>query len=83
MIPPSSINVLDKHNGFTAITVRSNTLWRPGNILKKTTQGALIDYKENSFYQLNNDVTMARYKVAGYRYVVVCWFDNKTGNRIA
>jgi hypothetical protein len=32
---------------------------------------------------MNNDVTMATYKVKGYRYPVMVWFDNATGHRIA
>jgi hypothetical protein len=84
MIPEKQINVLDKHNGFTAITTKNqDTLWRPGLVLKGNYSGNLVSYDEHSFYQLNNDVTKAIYKVKGYRYPVVVWFDNKTGNRVA
>ena len=84
MKPPEEINVLDKHNGFTAITTKYNdTLWRPGIILKGNTIGKLQYYSETSFYQLNNNVTRAVYKVKGYRYPVCLWFDNVTGERIA
>lgn len=99
MTPPSTFNVIDKHDGFTAITrsrrwvpdglgwkramVESDTLWRPSALLKKTTIGELVSFDEKSFYQVNNDVTKAIYKVAGYSYKVACWFDNKTGARIA
>lgn len=61
----------------------TNSLWRPGHILKRGTVGALIDFDEKSFYQTNNDATRARYKVSGYRYPVLVWFDNATGQRIA
>ncbi|MFA5136961.1 MAG: hypothetical protein WC489_06270 [Patescibacteria group bacterium] len=84
MQPPVKINVLDKHGGFTAITTkRGDTLWRPGKILKKSKTGVLLSFNEKSFYQLNNDVTEAIYKVPGYPYKVALWFDNKTGRRIA
>ena len=88
MIPPKEINVLDKHDGFTAITTKNNdTLWRSKFILfhKKEFDftGILQSYKEDSFYQSNNDVTMAVYKVKGYRYPIALWFDNKTAERIA
>jgi hypothetical protein len=111
MIPPESIDVLDQHGGFTAVTklggrpgpslfaVRRmsldefhqaitshcfNTLWRPGGVLRGQTQGGLVKpYNPNSFYQLNNNVTLAFYRVPGYNYLVAVWFDNLTGQRIA
>jgi hypothetical protein len=83
MKPPEKTNVLDKHNGFTAITTKNNdTLWRPGNILTHRI-GTLVSFDEHSFYQNNNDCTKAIYKVRGYRFPIVCWFDNTTGERIA
>ena len=82
MKPPATIDVLDQHGGYTAIT-KSGTLWRPGKILKKTKIGMLVRYDEGSFYQNNNDVTRAVYKVPGYAYKVAIWFDNKTHRRIA
>lgn len=84
--PPPSINVIDGHGGFTAVTrggLGGDTLWRPGRLLKKSTVGRLVQYNSKSFYQTNDDVTQALYKVAGYRYPVSIWFDNKTGRRIA
>lgn len=60
-----------------------DTVWRPANLLKKTTQGTLDEFNEQSFYQTNDNVTQAFYRVAGYKYRVVVWFDNKTGERIA
>jgi len=101
--PPSRINVLDQHGGFTAVTkppwsrtdahpkfasdpkawLGGATLWRLGNVLKGTTQGELVVYDDKSFYQTYNDVTIALYRVPGYRYPVAVWFDNKTGKRIA
>lgn len=86
MIPEKEIDVLDEFGGFTALTKGKNigicTLWRSGRILKNTT-GILQHYYEKSFFQNNNDVTEAVYKVKGYHYPVVLWFDNKTGKRIA
>jgi len=51
--------------------------------LKGSTIGTLSGYDEDSFYQRNNNVTMAKYKVPGYGYRVAVWFDNVTGERIA
>ena len=92
MLPPRTLNVIDGHGGFTAETPSgrrradgyqsTNTLWRPGAVLKHSTTGTLIDYDERSFYQNNHDVTKARYRVAHYRYPVIVWFDNPTGRRI-
>lgn len=95
MIPPTTINVIcDDMSvpGFT-IETKAGTYWRPANVLigrtfagrevKDPTTGTLIDYKENSFFQNNNNVTMARYKVPAYRYKIVAWFDNRDGRRIA
>jgi len=84
MIPQKEIDVLDQHGGFTAITTKNqDTLWRPGYILKGNTIGVLQSYNKNSFYQLNDNATIAIYKVKGYRYPVVLWFDNTTCKRIA
>ena len=89
MRPPESMNVIDSHGGFTAETHGKNigtcTLWRPGRVLKHGTIGTLISgsVNEHSFFQINDDVTRAAYKVKGYRYPVIVWFDNKTGERIA
>jgi hypothetical protein len=106
MQPPKTINVLDRHQGFTALTrtkvyekeftpgtsnfvgwrkvsKETDTLWRPGSLLKRGTTGTLQEFDEHSFYQLNNNVTKAIYKVPGYAYRVAVWFDNATGERIA
>jgi hypothetical protein len=84
MKPPEKMRVLDEHGGFTAITTKSHdTLWRPGAVLKGHNIGVLVSYNEKSFFQTNNNVTAAIYKVPGYRYPVILWFDNKTGHRIA
>lgn len=87
MKPPTTINVIDRHGGFTCETKGKNqgtcTLWRPGLILKGKCIGTLQNYNERSFYQMNDDVTRAVYKVRGYRYPVILWFDNQTGARIA
>jgi hypothetical protein len=94
MQPPEKLNVLDSHGGFTAEITETDpdramkygtvyTLWRPGSHLKKKTEGTLQSFNERSFYQTNNDVTQAVYKVPGYKWPVICWFDNATGKRIA
>jgi hypothetical protein len=108
--PPDTLNVVDEHGGFTAVTmprswashlreayrsgkylnrndgrssINGDTLWRPWSLLKNTTTGRLVDHAPNSFYQDNDHVTVAIYKVPGYGYPVAVWFDNKTGKRIA
>ena len=77
----------DRHGGFTCETTSkhngTSTLWRPGAVLNGTPDAVLVSYNERSFFQLNNDVTEARYHVKGYRYPVIAWFDNQTGQRIA
>ena len=86
MQPPEKIDVLDQVGGFTAITRyqgSEGTLWRPGWVLKHGTVGTLQSVNENSFFQGNDDVTQAVYKVSHYRYPVVLWFSNQTGERIA
>lgn len=105
MKPAQTINVLDAHGGFTAITKSKgyekevdavgnfvrwnkvyrelNTFWRPSQLLKGKTEGELQEYDEHSFYQNNENVTKAIYKVKGYCNRVVVWFDNETGLRIA
>lgn len=104
MTPPKVSNVLDRHNGFTAITKaptykkvpapeywrkvweKHSTVWRPGIILTKKKEGArgeLQEFDEKSFYQGNNNVTKAIYKVKGYQFRIAVWFDNETQERIA
>lgn len=118
MKPPSTLNVLDRHGGFTVeskppmvawrpgiLDAREryklqgrwdlesrvqdgrlrmgNSLWRPGDVLKKSTQGKLLVWDDKSFFQNNNDVTLAIYRVPGYAFPVMVWFDNATGKRIA
>ena len=90
MIPPKELNVIhnDPIPGFICETkgrnIGTSTLWRPAVILEKYNSiGILQSYNEKSFFQLNDDVTKAKYKVKGYRYPIICWFDNKTGKRIA
>lgn len=90
MKPPNEIKVIhnDPVPGFTIETVGRvngvNTLWRPVQVLLGRPKiGYLRSYKENSFYQNNDNVTEARYKIRGYRYPIICWFDNETGERIA
>jgi len=68
----------------TAAAMRGgSTLWQPGSLLKKTTTGELVASDPRSFYQTNDDVTKALYKVPGYGPLVAVWFDNATGRRIA
>jgi len=99
MTLPTTLNVLDKHNGFTAITrsrgyerdsngwkrvwQECDTCWRPSALLRKGTIGTLVETDEKSFYQRNNNVTKGIYKVPGYGYRIAVWFDNVTGERIA
>ena len=87
LYPPQTLDVLDQHGGFTALiqgTKRNGdyTLWRPGRVLKHDTTGTLLNYGKG-FYQNNNDVTWACYKLKGYRYPVVVYFGTYTGKRIA
>lgn len=87
MHPPLKLDPLfDAHGGFTAeISSPKNgtyTLWRPGSVAKRD-HAVLDTYNERSFFQNNNDVTRAVYKVKGYRYPVIAWFDNQTQKRIA
>ena len=80
--PPAVFNVIDRHGGFTALMRTGDTNWRPGKLLKYTTLGNLVKIDRSSSFQLNDDVTMASYKVKGYPYDILVWFDNKTGQRI-
>lgn len=83
---PQWLNVLDRHGGFTAETTKhGDTLRRPGAVLKKGTTGELIQGSvvPVTFFQQNNNVRKAKYKVPGYRYPVVVWFDNETNERVA
>ena len=91
MRPPDTLDVCDAPGavrGFCAVT-RGGTLWRHERVLTegrrtagKPTTGTLFHFDEHSFFQLNDDVTEALYRVEGYPYVVALWFDNKTGERI-
>jgi hypothetical protein len=91
MRPPKTLDVCDvpgKVRGFCALT-KGGTLWRPERVLTeggrttgKPTTGTLFHFDEHSFFQLNDDVTRALYRVEGYSYFVVIWFDNGTGERI-
>lgn len=86
--PPSAMHVLDRHGGFTIATAQSggydyDTLWRPGQALTRSTAGYLVAYNSGSFYQQNDNVTEAVYRVAGYGPPVLAWFDNATRERIA
>lgn len=80
MIPPTILNsVLDGHGGYTILTRDGNTLWKPGSTLRTSPYGTLVRYDERGFYQRNDDVTIAYYKVEGVRDLVIVWFDNATG----
>jgi hypothetical protein len=82
---PQTINVLQpnfKFGYFTAL-INGNTLGRNTmSLIKRDWTGELISFNSNSFFQNNNNVTKALYKVKGYKYPVVIWFDNETGSRI-
>lgn len=58
----------------------SGTCWRPGSRLSDP-MGTLVEYDEDSFYQSNNNCTMAIYRL-GRRYAAV-WFNNTTKERVA
>lgn len=60
-----------------------DTLWRPARVFKNDYEGVLIGVNENSFYQNNDNVTIGFYILYKFPYIVVCWFDNATGKRIA
>ena len=89
MTPPLKLDPLcDTHGGFTIETrgkrMGVSTLWRPYAVLKDRVPAAILDsYNEQDFYQDNNNVTKARYHIQSYRYPVIAWFDNATGERIA
>lgn len=68
---------------WESVMREQDTLWRPASLLKKTTIGTLQEYDVQSFYQTNDNVTKAIYKVDGYKYRVAIWFDNASGVRIA
>jgi hypothetical protein len=86
--PAETMNVLDSHGGFTVLTygrsMGHSTLWRPGDVAKQGTTGALVPgtVKRDDFYQLERPVISAEYKLPGYRYRVKVWF-RPDGSRIA
>jgi len=79
MTPPNVMDVTDKHGGFT-VEVPSGSLWMSA---RENMCGTLESYDEESFYQGNNDCTLALYKLRSYRYPAMVWLDNKTGERLA
>lgn len=79
MTPPTVLpSVLDSHGGYTVLTRCGNTLWKPGSTVGDPS-GSLVSFDEKSFFQQNNDVTRALYRVGGVRDLVIVWFDNETG----
>jgi hypothetical protein len=83
---PKFMNVLDQHGGFIAVTTKhGDTLWRPGQVLKKGTTGRLVEgsVEPFTFFQQNNNVRSALYKTPGYRYPIKVWIDNTTNKRVA
>ena len=82
MRPPEIVDVRDRHNGFTAIT-KHGTLWRPADVLARYGYiGKLVHYREGAFYQTEENVTEALYKVKGYPYLIATWW-REDGTRIA
>jgi hypothetical protein len=81
--PPRTLNVVDKHGGFTAVT-RSGTLWRPGQVARGGTVGSLVpgSIKHDDFYQNKQPVVSALYKLPSYNYKVKIWWE-PSGQRIA
>ncbi len=85
MTPPDTMNVRDKHGGITAVLASGDTLWNADPERTKDTIGTLIagSIKPNTYYQRNNDVTSADYRIPKFRFPVRVWWDNATGERIA
>jgi len=83
--PPRILRpMLDRIGGVTVLTPKKNTLWKPASALSRGRgEPQLVDFNPRSFYQTNNDVTEAFYKLQGYPMKLVAWFDNPTGRRIA
>ena len=81
--PPRTMNVVDRHGGFTAVT-RSGTLWRPGKAAPGGTFGSLVpgSVKRDDFYQNKQPVVSALYKLPSYGYKVKVWWE-PSGERIA
>ena len=81
--PPSILHVLDKHGGFTAV-VPTGTLWRPGHVARHGCLGEIVQgsQKCDDFYQRNQPVTSALYRIPGYRYRVKVWWL-PSGERLA
>lgn len=98
--PPPTMNVIDRHGGFTIESKPplgekrwgerevshgrlrvGDSLWRPGSVLRGSTVGRLVAYGP-SFYQTDDNAILAVYRVAGYGYPVLVWF-NARGERIA
>lgn len=76
----------EPHFHWVYVMKYTDTLWEPGYELDGLPKvGKLMPetVDEKSFYQLNDDVTRAWYKVEGYEHPIVAWFDNRTGLRIA
>lgn len=84
MEPPKVLDdVRDRHGGFTAVT-RRGTLWRPGMVLEQYGYRATLEsFDEDSWYQSDDDVTCATYRVKGYGYPIHVWYSNNDGHRIA
>jgi hypothetical protein len=61
----------------------SDTLWRPASVLgQREVEGTLVGYHEHSFFQNDNNVTFALYRVPRYGYLLGVWFRNSDGTRI-
>jgi hypothetical protein len=85
--PPEVVeSVLDQHEGFTALIqgTKNNgdyTLWRPKAVLHHGYEGLLNNYGIGDYQ--NTPCVWACYKVRGYRYPVVLYFNKRNGKRIA
>jgi len=88
-VPPAHLeSVLDRHGGFTVVTSGSrigtnSTLWRPSRVLKRGVEGELTRHEGGRFYQNIKPVVWGYYKVRGYRYPVITFWHELTGERIA
>jgi hypothetical protein len=79
---PATLNVLDKHYGFTAVLPDGDTLWRPGHLLKNPV-GVLVESSvAPAQYQNLMGCSSALYKVEGYRYPIRVWMTSD-GKRFA
>jgi hypothetical protein len=85
--PPHKVPYIQKAvhgQGFTIQKGSGDTIWKPARDLPNGVDfGYLIVANYKSFYQNNNNATMAYYQFNQTKKTFVAWFDNATGERIA